>query len=82
MKRVAFALVMLGSSVVATVGTANAVEFDVGPSGAYVGPHRNHWRDHEWRRAYGYYGNNCRIVVREHWNRWGERVTTRTRVCN
>jgi hypothetical protein len=81
MKRIAFALLMLGSALIGTIGTASAVEFDVGPGGVYVGPHHGYWRDHEWRRAYGW-GRNCRIIVRQHWNQWGERVTTRTRVCD
>lgn len=83
MKWTALALVIFGSSVASLAGTtvAQAVEFDVGPGGVYVGPRHHHWRDHEWRHAYGYY-KGCRIVVRHHWNRRGERVTTRIRSCD
>jgi hypothetical protein len=82
MKWTTLALAILAGSIAGLSGTtvAQAVEFDVGPGGVYVGPH-HHWRDHDWRDSYGY-DRGCRVIVRHHWNRWGERVTTRTRVCD
>jgi hypothetical protein len=39
------------------------------------GRHDRHWRHHRrWHRS-------CRVVVRHHFNRFGERVTVRKRVC-
>lgn len=58
---------------------AQAVEFDVGPGGVYVGPHRYH-RDYD---HYGYYrGGGCRVVVDHRINRFGEEVTVRRRICD
>jgi hypothetical protein len=57
-----------------TVTSANAVEFDVGPGGVYVGHgHRHHFRD---------YRDDCRIVIRHRTNRFGEDVTVRKRICD
>ena len=58
-----------------TMTAANAGEFNVGPGGVYVGPndHRPYYRD---------YGNNCRVVIDHHTNRYGEDVTVRRRICD
>ncbi|OCK59572.1 hypothetical protein [Bradyrhizobium sp. LMTR 3] len=60
---------------VGTIATANAIEFGVGPGGVYVGPgyDRPYYRD---------YGDDCRIVIRERTNRFGERVRIRERICD
>jgi hypothetical protein len=58
-----------------TMTAANAVEFNVGPGGVRVDPgyHDRYYRD---------YGNNCRIVIDHHTNRYGEDVTVRRRICD
>jgi hypothetical protein len=60
---------------VGTIASANAVEFGVGPGGVYVGPgyDRPYYRD---------YRDDCRIVIRERTNRFGERVRIRERICD
>lgn len=58
--------------------TAQAVEFDVGPGGVRVGPHRYH--DYDYR--YGERSGNCRIVIDHRTNRFGEDVTVRRRICD
>jgi hypothetical protein len=66
------ALLALGT----TLTAANAIEFNVGPGGAYVGP---------GHRYYGYereYGNNCRTVIDHHTNRYGEDVSVHRRICD
>lgn len=65
------ALLALGG----TMTAANAVEFNVGPGGVYVGPgyHHHYYRD---------YGNNCRTVIDHHTNRYGEDVTVRKHICD
>jgi hypothetical protein len=57
-----------------TVTAANAVEFNVGPGGVYVGPEHHHY--------YRGYGNNCRVVIDHHTNRYGEDVSVRRRICD
>jgi len=73
-KRYILALAALITLTAGTVGTANAVEFGVGPGGAYVGPDRPH----------GYYRDNseCRTVITYRTNRLGERVEVRKRICD
>jgi hypothetical protein len=58
--------------------TAKAVEFDIGPGGVYVGPHRYHYRDDY---AYDRY-RDCRVVIDRRTNRFGEEVTIRRRICD
>lgn len=58
-----------------TIASANAVEFGFGPGGVYVGPgyDRHYYRD---------YSDDCRVIIRERINRFGERVRIRERVCD
>ena len=58
---------------------ANALDFEVGPGGVYVGPHR-YYRDYD--RSYGYYGGGCRVVIDHRVNRFGEDVIIRRRICD
>ena len=67
------ALVTLGAG---AVTSAKAVEFDVGPGGVYVGPHR--YRDYDRDR----YDRDCRVVIEHRTNRFGEDVTVRRRICD
>ena len=64
--------------------TAKAVEFDVGPGGVYVGPHRDYYRDYHYRdyNAYNRYDERCRVVIDHRTNRFGEDVTVRRRICD
>jgi hypothetical protein len=80
MKRIAIVAAVVAATL-GTAGAASAIEFNVGPGGVYVGPQHHH-RDHRrgWR-AYNY-ARDCRVVVRHHINRWGERVTVRRRICD
>ena len=63
--------------------TVKAVEFDVGPGGVYVGPHRDHYRarDYNAYNRYDQYGR-CRVVIDRRINRLGEDVTVRRRICD
>ena len=54
MKRYVLALAALVTLSAGAVTTSKAVEFDVGPGGVYVGPHRYHDYDRD-RRYYGSY---------------------------
>ena len=75
MKRYILALAALATLTAGTVATANAVEFGVGPNGAYVNPDR----------SYGYrndYGGGCRTVIEHRTNRYGEDVEVRKRICD
>jgi hypothetical protein len=76
MQRYLVALAALITLAAGTVTTARAVEFDVGPGGVYVGPHRHHY--------YGSYDSywNCRVVIDHRTNRYGEDVTVRRRICD
>ena len=75
-------LALAGVLALATGGVtaANAVEFDVGPGGVYVGPHYRYYdRDY---RAYDEYRGGCRTVITHRTNRFGEDVTVRRRICD
>jgi hypothetical protein len=74
MKRYILALAALTTLSLGTVATANAIEFGVGPGGAYVGPDRYYG----YRSDYG----GCRTVITERTNRYGERVEVRRRICD
>jgi hypothetical protein len=80
MKRIAVVATVVAATL-GSIGAASAagVEFDVGRGGVYVGPRHHHYR-HDWR-AYDY-ARGCRVVVREHINRFGERVSVRRRICD
>ena len=78
MKRTILALAAVLTLAAGATTTAKAVEFEVGPGGVYVGPHRYHDYD-----RYNYYrGNNCRVVIDHRTNRFGEDVTVRRRICD
>ena len=76
MKLRALTIAALLTLAAGTVTAANAVEFDVGPGGVHVDPgwhHRHYYRD---------YGDNCRVIISHHTNRYGDEVTDRRRVCD
>ena len=75
MKLCMLAITALLTLAAGTMTAANAVEFNVGPGGVYVGP------DH-YRPYYPGYGENCRVVVDHRTNRFGEDVTVRRRICD
>ena len=79
MKRIALAAAVLAATALGSIGAANAegVVIGAGPAGVYVGTGHHH----HWRRDYDYAGS-CRVIVRTHLNRFGERVTVRRRVCD
>jgi hypothetical protein len=77
MKRYLVALAALMTLGAGTVTAARAVEFDVGPGGVYVGPHRHHYYG-----SYDTYRNNCRVIIDHRTNRYGEDVTVRRRICD
>jgi hypothetical protein len=80
MKHIAIGLAVAAVTALGSFGGANAqgIVIGAGPAGVYVGhPHHHHWR-----RDYDYVPGSCRVVVRTHVNRFGERVTVRRRVCN
>jgi hypothetical protein len=74
MKRIILALATFGALAAGTMGAANAFEFGVGPGGVYVGPGYYH--------HYGYYGEGCRVIVTHRFNRFGDRIVVRRRVCD
>ena len=81
MKSIAIAAAVLATTALGSIGYANAVEVGVGPNGVYVGEH--HGFDWRWRHRETYgYGDRCRVIVRTHINRFGERVTERRRICD
>ncbi len=77
MKGSILALAALLTLAAGAVTPAGAVEFNVGPGGVYVGPHR-----HDYYRAYDEYRGSCRIVIDHRINRFGEEVTVRRRICD
>jgi hypothetical protein len=81
MKSIAIAAAVLATTALGSIGYANAVEVGVGPGGVSVGEgHDSDWR---WRHRETYgYGDRCRVIVRTHINRFGERVTERRRICD
>ncbi len=81
MKRIAIAAAVLAATTIGSIA-AHAVEVGVGPGGVYVGErHDNDWRWRHRHETYGF-GEGCRVIVRTHINRFGERVTVRRRVCD
>jgi len=74
MKRCIRALAAVAALTAGTVATANAVEFGVGPNGAYVSPDRSYG----YRNDYG----SCRTVIEQRTNRFGETVEVRKRICD
>ena len=75
MKRSILALAAVLTLAAGAATSAKAVEFDVGPGGVYVGPHRYYDNDR-------YYRGGCRVVIEHHTNRFGEDVTVRRRICD
>ena len=77
MKLCMLAITVLLTFSAGTMTAANAVEFNVGPGGVYVGP------DHYYGYGRGYsYGENCRVIIDRRINRFGEEVTVRRRICD
>jgi hypothetical protein len=71
----------LAIGLLAAAGVAIAAPASAQGFGIYLGanhPH-HHWH-HHWRGAYAY-EPECRIIIRHHINRWGERITVRRRIC-
>lgn len=65
-------------------GSAAAKEAAIQETGisTTLSAHRRHWRHghhYGWRHHYAY--ASCRVVVRSHINRFGERVVVRSRIC-
>ena len=77
MKRTILALAAALTLAAGAANTAKAVEFDVGPGGVYVGPHRQGYYE-----SYDRYRNNCRVIIDHRINRFGEDVIVRRRVCD
>jgi hypothetical protein len=74
MKRVSFLLVASAMLIAGTLGTAKAVDVQVGPGGVYVGPDRPYeYRDER---------RDCRVIITHRTNRFGEDVEVRRRVCD
>lgn len=85
MKRYLMILGIIGAGALGTAGSANAegVRLGIGPSGVHVGVGDNHrGRHHNRYDRHRGYREHCRVIVRKHTNRRGERVIERRRVCN
>jgi hypothetical protein len=48
----------------------------------WPGPEHPHWNRPVFARRGWSYGNECRVIVKERVNRWGERVIRQMRVCD
>ena len=86
MKRIAITAAVLAATAFSAIGTAAAqgVEMDVGRGGVFVGERHDHdrfFRHRHFRETFGF-GGECRVVVRTHINRFGERVSVRRRICD
>jgi len=71
MRRLAMALAA-ALSIGAAVPAMAQVGIHVGPGGVYIGRHRPYYD----------YDGGCRVVVTHHFNRWGNEVTVRRRICD
>ena len=72
-------MALLGFAVWGSSETASAQGF-----GVYLGTGHPRYAD-RWGDDYAddyAYRRDCRVVVRQHINRWGERVTVRRRICD
>jgi hypothetical protein len=82
MRSISIAAAVLAATALGSMGYANAVEVGIGPDGVHVGEHHDSdWRWRHHRETYGY-GDHCRVIMRTHINRFGERVTERRRICD
>jgi hypothetical protein len=82
MKRIvlAAAIAILAATGVAGVpGVAGAKE--VGTSLTLRARDYHYWRHRHHHRGWWNHYAGCRVVVRSHINRWGERVFVRRRIC-
>jgi len=71
----------LAIGLLAAVGFAFAVPANAQGFDVYIGPDHPHPHHHWWRHHHHVYEPGCRVIVRHHINRYGERVTVRRRVC-
>jgi hypothetical protein len=77
MKRISLTAILAGL-LLGGAGFANAASFGVYIGDGHSYGHRHH---HNWRNSYAF-ARDCRVVVRHHYNRRGERVTVRRRICD
>jgi hypothetical protein len=76
MKQVALAMALIGFAV-GSSGTASAQGF-----GVYLGTGHPRYHDRDdYAPDYAYH-RDCRVVLRKHINRRGERVMVRRRICD
>jgi hypothetical protein len=78
MKRIFLTLSTIAMLGMGSVAAANAIELHVGPGGVYFGPHRHYY---DYYRGYDH-DRTCRVIVTHHFNRWGNEVTVRRRICD
>ena len=76
MKQVALAMALIGFAV-GSSGTASAQGF-----GVYLGTGHPRYHDQDDYAPYYAYHRDCRVVLRKHINRRGERVMVRRRICD
>jgi hypothetical protein len=77
MKRISVIATLAGLLALGGAGIANAASI-----GVYVGDGHARWHHgHHWRNAYAY-SPECRVVVKYHVNRRGERVKVKHRICD
>ena len=76
--------VALGLALLLSMGAGSSSAWSqsvqIGPGGVRISPNDHHMRrrHHRWERGHR---ERCRTVVEHRRNRFGERVTRRTRVC-
>jgi Ni/Co efflux regulator RcnB len=88
MKHIVLAAVLAGLAAVGAAGVpGSAAAQEAGISTTLSARHWDHGRHYGWYRGHHrgwrnhYAAAGCRVVVRSHINRWGERVFVRRRVC-
>ena len=82
MKRIVLAAAIATLAAVGVAGTPGVARAKVaGTSTALSARHYSYWHHRHHHRGWWNHYAGCRVVVRSHINRWGERVLVRRRVC-
>ncbi|HZT26707.1 MAG TPA: hypothetical protein VFA57_13495 [Pseudolabrys sp.] len=76
MKRMSL-MALVGLALIGGAGSASAASF-----GVYVGNDHPYYRHHRHWRDYYAYQPGCRIVITHRYNRYGDRITVRKRICD
>jgi hypothetical protein len=81
MKRIILAAAIATLAAVGAAGVPGvAGAKEAGTSASLSARHYSYWHHRHHRGWWNHYAG-CRVVVRSHINRWGERVFVRRRIC-